>query len=64
MIARRPAYFDGEFVDTPVYDGAPLGSGHAIEGPAIVEERFTTIVLGPGHRAELGANANYLISIE
>jgi N-methylhydantoinase A len=51
--ARRPAWFDGAFVDTPVFDGTRLGPGHRIEGPAIVEERFTTIVLNPGHRAEL-----------
>ena len=53
---RRPAYFGGRFVDTPVYDGDRVGAGHAIDGPAIIEEPFTTIVLHPGQRAELDAS--------
>jgi N-methylhydantoinase A len=62
-IGRRPAFFGGRFVDTPVYDGERLGPGHRLEGPAIVEERFTTIVLDPGHRAELDADGSYAIEI-
>jgi len=61
--ARRPAYFGGRFVDTPVYDGSALGAGHRIEGPAIVEERFTTIVVYPGHVAELDRHGNYQIEL-
>ncbi len=59
--ARRSAYFDGAFVDTPVYDGDGLSFGHRLEGPAIIEERFTTIVLYPGHRAEIDQFGNYVI---
>jgi N-methylhydantoinase A len=59
----RPAWFDGGFVDTPVYDGNRVGHGHRLEGPAIVEERFTTIVLYPGHAAELDAHGNYVVSL-
>ncbi len=58
---RRPAFFDGRFVDTPVYDGERIGAGHVIEGPAIVEERFTTIVVHPGQRAELDDFGSYRI---
>ena len=61
--SRRAAWFDGAFVDTPVYDGDRIGAGHEIEGPAIVEERFTTLVLYPGHRARLDENGNYAIEI-
>ena len=60
---RRPAWFDGRFVDTPVYDGEALGAGHHIEGPAIVEERFTTIVVYPGQVAELDRHGNYAIEV-
>jgi N-methylhydantoinase A len=60
---RRSAWFGGGFADTPVYDGERLGPGHRLEGPAIVEERFTTIVLYPGHRAELDDLGNYRIEI-
>ena len=64
LAGRRPALFHGRFVDTPVYDGERLGVGHRLEGPAIIEERFTTIVLYPGHRAELDPAGNYRIEIE
>jgi N-methylhydantoinase A len=60
---RRPAWFDGRFVQTPVYDGDALGAGHRIEGPAIVEERFTTIVVYPGQVAELDRQGNYAIEV-
>ena len=60
---RRPAWFGGRFEDTPVYDGDRVGAGHVIHGPAIVEERFTTIVIQPGHRAELDRFGNYEITL-
>jgi N-methylhydantoinase A len=60
--SRRPAFFDGRFVDTPVYDGDRLGHGHRVEGPAIVEERFTTMVVYPGWTAELDRHGNYVVT--
>jgi N-methylhydantoinase A len=60
---RRPAFFDGCFVDTPVYDGERLACGHRLTGPAIVEERFTTLVLYPGHSAELDTHGNYAVTV-
>jgi N-methylhydantoinase A len=60
---RRPAWFGGRFVETPVYEGAGLGPGHRIEGPAIVEEPFTTIVLQPGHRAEVDERGSFLVAV-
>jgi len=61
--SRRPAWFDGRFVDTPVYEGDRVGAGHRIEGPAIVKERFTTIVLYPGHLAEVDRFGHYRIAV-
>jgi N-methylhydantoinase A len=61
--SRRPAWFDGRFEDTPVYDGDRLGAGHRIDGPGIIEERFTTIVLYPGQTAELDRHGNYRVSL-
>ncbi|MGH0032275.1 MAG: hydantoinase/oxoprolinase family protein [Myxococcota bacterium] len=61
--SRRPAFFGGRFVDTPVYDGDRLGAGHEIEGPGIIEERFTTLVLYPGQTARLDANGNYEVTL-
>jgi N-methylhydantoinase A len=62
--ARKPsrqAYFDGGFVETPVYEHGRLGRGMRLEGPAIVESPFTTIVLPPGSRAELDPYLNLVI---
>ena len=61
--ARRPAFFDGRFEDTPVYDGDRLGAGHRIDGPGIIEERFTTLVIYPGQSAALDAHGNYEVTL-
>jgi N-methylhydantoinase A/oxoprolinase/acetone carboxylase beta subunit len=46
----RKAYFPeiGGYVETPVYDRYALGPGARLAGPAIVEERESTTVVGPG----------------
>jgi N-methylhydantoinase A len=56
--SRRPAFFPEArgYVETPVYDRYLLRPGHALEGPAIVEERESTFVLGPGGRARVDAS--------
>jgi N-methylhydantoinase A len=48
--ARRAAYFPalGGYVETPVYDRYALRPGARLAGPAIVEERESTLVVGPG----------------
>jgi len=49
------AYFAeaGGFVETPVYDRYALGPGAEFTGPAIVEERESTAVAGPGARCRV-----------
>jgi N-methylhydantoinase A len=51
----RRAYFAerGGFVETPVYDRYALTPGMTLKGPAIVEERESTAVIGPGGRARV-----------
>jgi N-methylhydantoinase A len=53
--ATRPASFaeSGGFVPTPVYDRYRLGPGATFTGPAIVEERESTAVIGPGARCRV-----------
>jgi N-methylhydantoinase A len=53
--ATRLAYFAeaAGFVSTPVYDRYRLGSGMTFEGPAILEERESTAVVGPGARCRV-----------
>ena len=55
----RPAFFGGSFVDTAVFDGARLGPGAEVRGPALVEEPFTVIVVPPGARARIDDAGNY-----
>ncbi len=43
------------FVDTPVYDRYALAPDTTFEGPAIVEERESTAVIGPGARCRVDA---------
>jgi len=45
---RRDVYLRGGFRTVPVYDRERLAAGTRIEGPAIVEERESTIVVTPG----------------
>ena len=59
---HRHAYFDG-YIDTPVYDGPSLGAGAHVEGPAIIEEPFTTVVVWPQDTAEVDRWGNYVMTI-
>jgi N-methylhydantoinase A len=59
----RPAYFGDGFVDTPIYDGPQLAVGVEIEGPALIEEPFTVVVLGPGYRSRLDDDGNYDVTV-
>lgn len=54
---------DGTAQDTPVYDGALLGAGDRIAGPAVIQEVTTTIVIEPGWLAELDASACYVVTM-
>ena len=53
LTSRRAAYFRelGGVVETPVYRGDKLLSGARIDGPAIVQEPTSTLVVFPGSRA-------------
>ncbi len=60
----REMIFNGEGLahETPVYDGALLGAGDRITGPAVIQEVTTTIVIEPGWMAELDASAVYVVT--
>jgi N-methylhydantoinase A len=59
----RPVHFGSGFVEVPTYDGAVLGTGAVVTGPALIEEPFTVIVLADGDVARLDEHGNYLIDI-
>jgi N-methylhydantoinase A len=43
----------GGWHDTPVFDRYRLMPGARLEGPAIIEERETTVVVGPAARVDV-----------
>jgi len=48
--------------ETPVYDGALLGAGDQITGPAVIQEVTTTLVIEPGWLAELHDSGTYVLT--
>ncbi|MBJ86941.1 MAG: hypothetical protein CL461_01745 [Acidimicrobiaceae bacterium] len=49
----RQVYFDGEFRECPVLQRLTLKAGDEIEGPAIVEEYDSTVVIAPDWNARI-----------
>jgi 5-oxoprolinase (ATP-hydrolysing) len=60
---HRTAWFQHKTFDTPVYDRYALDSNTAITGPAIIEEREATTVIGPGDRLSVDAAGNLVIDV-
>ncbi|HSP74388.1 MAG TPA: hydantoinase/oxoprolinase family protein, partial [Gaiellaceae bacterium] len=50
---EREAFFPGRRRSVPVYDRYALEPGARLDGPAIVEERESTLVVPPGRAAEV-----------
>jgi len=63
-VRSRRAYFEelGGFSEVPVYRRDTLTAGKAIEGPAIVEQPDTTLVVYPGHCAEPDGAGNIVVT--
>jgi len=59
----RQAYFNGAFQDTPVYDRYRLKPGDSVPGPAIIEEREATTVIGPGDLLTIDPSLNLRIRV-
>jgi N-methylhydantoinase A len=51
------------WVQTPVYDRYALGRGASFDGPAIVEERESTAVIGPGARCRVDDGLTIVVSL-
>jgi N-methylhydantoinase A len=64
--ATRKAYFPEArgYVDTPVYDRYALTPGAAFTGPAIIEERESTTVAGPGARVSVDSRLTLILEGE
>ena len=61
---QRDVYFaesDG-FTETPVYDRYALGAGGTLDGPAIVEELDSTVVVHPGYGLAVDEVGNLVLT--
>ena len=54
----------GAFVDCPVYDRYALGAGASIEGPAVVEEAESTVVIGAGAEVRADEHNNLHLTLQ
>jgi N-methylhydantoinase A len=61
----RPAYFpeSNGFVETAIYDRYALRPGMKLSGPAIVEERESTLIIGVRGRALVDERLNVVVDL-
>lgn len=59
----RPVWFEGGWLETPVYLRESLPTAARFEGPAIVEQLDCTTVIGPGDRVEVDAIGNLIVTV-
>jgi len=55
---------DGTAHETPIHNRSALAAGHVLQGPVIIEQFDTTIVVPPGWRVSTDAYANLMIERE
>jgi len=58
---KRAARFGRERVEALVYEAEALRAGDRMVGPAIIEERTTTVVVPPGFTCEVDSWRNYVL---
>jgi len=63
LTGRRTVVFEGTRHDTPVYWRDRLPGRFALDGPALVEQMDTTILIPPGDRAEPDDAGNLILTI-
>ena len=62
--AKRMCFFgDAAPIETPIFKPRDLRPGLQIQGPAIIEEPTTTLVVYPGMSATISSTGNYLLEI-
>jgi N-methylhydantoinase A len=57
----RRVWFDGGFVETPIYEHRKLRPGNRVRGPAIIEGMNTTLPLHPGQELSVDPFHNLVI---
>jgi N-methylhydantoinase A len=59
----RPVYFPGGYRNTPVYDRYLLSPGTQFTGPAIIEERESTVVVGQDCFCRINEQWNIIVDL-
>ena len=62
-VERRSVFLDDGRADVDVYDGAALKPGHRIDGPALIAEETTTVLVGAADRLDVDAANNFMIHL-
>ncbi|MCA9926724.1 MAG: hypothetical protein KC421_30360, partial [Anaerolineales bacterium] len=62
VIGEKLVWFDSRPVSTKLYNRAQLFPGHRFQGPAVVFQYDTTIVVAPGWEASVDSYSNLLLS--
>ncbi|SFM70042.1 hydantoinase/oxoprolinase family protein [Shimia aestuarii] len=63
QIGTRPVFFAGTWVNTPIFQREHLPIGFALDGPAILQQMDTTILIEPGDHAQGDADGNIIVRI-
>lgn len=61
-VGERPVWFEGGWHNTPIYQRLALPTEALINGPAILEQTDTTIVIEPGLQGRVDRFGNVIIS--
>lgn len=62
-VDERAVYFDGEWLETPIYNRESLPKGTAFAGPAIVAQDDATTVVNPGLTCEIDEFGNAVLEV-
>jgi N-methylhydantoinase A len=62
---RRAVHFGAEhgFVDTPVYRREALGPGMVLDGPTVIEQLDSTLLLPPGTRSQVTTDLHIVMKV-
>ena len=57
----RQTYLDGNWLETPVYNGDNCENGHELSGPALIESANSTILVPPGFALLCDSYRNFIM---
>lgn len=61
-ISKRVVYFEERPLETPIYWRTKLLPGHKVNGPAVVEQLDSTVVITPAFKAKIDPYGNLILT--